>query len=773
MKIVRPSSFSSSLKVDMKSQHWKCKGSCRDDKEGKLSSAAAVAAAKWDSGEDCRFDGTRRVALGGEMSQHVSSMKRSKEAIIDESKRERDRRRYERALPRAAILVQREWRACCVRRSLRQKFEQRWEETYTASTSGSNAIPPGRAVNVTPKDIISNLLPLCFAIHMPYYWLKSEGQGEDLKKGCHTLPIVKWNSGTSLSGTLSIVLRGLTSTSGMKLMDKDDSFVSDDEAYRYADEFVHVVKKLIVLCSSVLGALDTDVAVQGAAARVLELLSNPDTTWSDLLFSSGKGSAEIVGLQLYSQIVDFWSLYPMTAAAAIRLCTLDHGDQGSVYKMLDKDVHLKIYRASVTSCVSCQVMITLSASQRHGADEFSGADAVQHVVSLLSSINNCLDLIRPNVIKDICSNTSFFLIVSKGIGSYQSAQDCCTLLANYSMMLKRVLDNEECQGFHSEIHSVASIFFDCFYHIISDSARCDKSAKLSRNQCVGEVFVDSASILSMRSIVEFFQQHLSMHQFSFIYYHSIQMMRSTKYSALCNLAFNASFLSVVWKTLAIDSGLPIEIPREAASWHIPVARGIASLSEDSKMLFSVFCQVLIEYLRVAEDSEFVGEHFLSLAKVRAIAASCNTLIFRTFVPSTRDAGDMHSANVFNISVQSVPYHILQEHLGNVVRGLHERDMRLKFCNREMWLEPFKSSSEDDKKWLTTANSLMDQIQFHSETDTLEVSRCMLQILRLQPHCIPFERRIEMFRSLVRADKATCVFMITFCCIFMMMKCVLL
>eukprot|EP00884_Botryococcus_braunii_P011773 jgi/Botrbrau1/20597/Bobra.113_1s0023.1 len=107
----------------------------------------------------------------------------------------------------------------------------------------------------------------------------------------------------------------------------------------------------------------------------------------------------------------------------------------------------------------------------------------------------------------------------------------------------------------------------------------------------------------------------------------------------------------------------------------------------------------------------------------------------------------------------------------LLRALYERDVRRSYCPPALWLAPFQAtdsaSKEEREASLTAAVVLRGLLSFADATDggTDQFDALLpgkpglrakphelAQMLNEAPHCIPFEDRVHILRSLVAADK---------------------
>jgi hypothetical protein len=226
---------------------------------------------------------------------------------------------------------------------------------------------------------------------------------------------------------------------------------------------------------------------------------------------------------------------------------------------------------------------------------------------------------------------------------------------------------------------------------------------------------------------------------------------------LSALAFGRPFLLPrVWRWLAMNAGLPLEVAAEAVAFDIPsLPDGIYSLPLGVRPPFALFCRVCLHYLAVADDVEFYEEQTVfSLAQIRAMATGLTAVVFRSFVTTT-PGNERSSERHLKGSAKDTAQHAITAALRDAPRlvgALYDRDGRRQFCLPSVWLEPYSRLQRlsPDRSIIADIRAFLHENPERRPSSSYFSAEALLLVQA--PQCIPFDKRLETFRALVSEDK---------------------
>ena len=704
-------------------------------------------------------------------------------STLREAKQERERRKYEKALPLAALVIQKHYRACKDREQSRQTFYICLIEEF------GHKAKAGTRLSI--QDIIYRLLPLCYAVHMPPWGVNMDAlmQGAVLQIGsvirfvpgpdesdcklCENGSIPDYGS---LVYTLSLVLKGLTRQKDAK---RESDLVGDcgmfsemavlqdeDDLDKFISDLVHCLKKLVILCCAVMGVPmpsrtsergdckdnDTcshglDLATQCAAARIVELLADEKCILYCKEFKL-KNGVQSSCIRAREQLIAWWKNLPMACCAAIRGL--------SCYHLLSLDKRftsadpskLRMLQNSISSYIGSQIEIALF--RKDGKDVFGEQDAqsadsvvVGYMVSHALTVTGLVGILQPKTIAMMASE-SYFWRLSEQIRRHtidcSEPSDLISLAANYTGIVYYSCgkqDKNVLKGYIKEYYCSVYPIFDK----VMDNCRQDMKIQ------------DSSSLIdfySCKQVLDTMHSSLGIRDTSRLYSHIIRLIKDNR-SIICSVAFNEAFLRDAWSRIAMNLTIPATMAKSStASVHTQKQeKGIHSVKQDDLHTLFVFGAAYDEYLKIADDHEiFQRQKVFSLDHQRAIAALCNRLAFRTLIPLNYERRCIEEKPIAG-NLDSRLYNDILLCMGCIASSLFEKNSRHSYCEEEVWLSPYNETkmclknSKNGLLWSTDAEE--QKVGVNSVTG-------ILGVLKLIPYAIPFNERVQYFQRLVWSNK---------------------
>jgi len=723
-------------------------------------------------------------ALGlGEQKSGVTLRGRSEQekdrlSILREAKEERERRKYEKALPAAALVIQKHYRAHTDRGQSRRSFYSDLVKEFGGKAKSGTVL--------SLQQIIYRLLPLCYAVHMPPWEVSINAlmQGAELQMDSPIRPVPGQDESDlkmreigsksdyrSLVYTMSLVLKGLTKQNDaceLSLEDKLGMFSEmtvlqdEDELKEFVGDLVYCLKRLVILCCSVMGVSTCpttsergdcedkdiysdglDLATQCAAARIVELLADKACILYRHEFKLSNGSrASCSGAR--EQLVAWWKNLPMSCCAAVRGVSL--------YKRLNgtDPSKLRMLQNAISSYIGSQIDISIvQLDDRDAYDEqdahLADSVAVGLMVSRVLVVTGLLGILQPRKIEMMILE-SYFWRLSKEIRRY--TKDCCessdllTLAANYSGILNFSLGKQDHKVFKRYIKEYSCTVYPIFDKVMG--------------RCFPEIKVQDASSLidfySCKHVLDVMHSTLDIRDVSRLYSHIIRLIEENR-SITCSLAFNEIFLRDAWGKIAMDLlTLPATMAKDSnkSTQTQRHGKGLYNFRKDDLHILYVFASAYDEYLKIADDHEiFERQKVFSLDHQRAIAALCNRLAFRTLIPLNHDTGCIEEKPVTG-NLDSRLHNDILLCMGSIASLLFEKNSRHSFCDEEVWLSPYNETK------MCLRNSKNDLLfAADAEQQEVEVVNSMtgiLGVLKLIPYAIPFNERVQYFQRLVWSNK---------------------
>jgi len=156
---------------------------------------------------------------------------------------------------------------------------------------------------------------------------------------------------------------------------------------------------------------------------------------------------------------------------------------------------------------------------------------------------------------------------------------------------------------------------------------------------------------------------------------------------------------------------------------------------------------------------------LSLGENRAVAAVLCNLAFNTYYRKPSELAKRTDQTQKWISV-------LDQYFPVLLRRLYERDNRRQFCPVELWLAPFSTTISPGEAAQISPAVLQAVLNRTSRSrphiyslaifslgateEAISSSTAyvmgLVNLLLTAPQCIPFNKRVEIFRDLIKSDK---------------------
>jgi ubiquitin-protein ligase E3 C len=150
-------------------------------------------------------------------------------------------------------------------------------------------------------------------------------------------------------------------------------------------------------------------------------------------------------------------------------------------------------------------------------------------------------------------------------------------------------------------------------------------------------------------------------------------------------------------------------------------------------------------LLIIGDDEFFNESVgLQLSEVFRFSSVVKLITFQMH-------WQVASLEIVNLGGTLIPFIYARDLFTKILAQLYDRDTRRLFCPKDHWLV------ED-----SVMNTFIEMVPFQSDLDAAvgRVNTCK-NILRCIPFIIPFEKRVELFRSYVRHDQGEYIMRLTF------------
>ena len=221
------------------------------------------------------------------------------------------------------------------------------------------------------------------------------------------------------------------------------------------------------------------------------------------------------------------------------------------------------------------------------------------------------------------------------------------------------------------------------------------------------------------------------------------------------VAFAPGLVKSLWRSLAASLPASETLPMAAegpsagvGAWTSPtLSRGVADVNESDLATVGLFSLAYAHLLLVLDDDEFfVAQRPFTLGEQRGIAACVNTLVVRTHL------GDKNAAAPDPERTTAVRAAVA------LLRALQTRDARRAFAPPGLWLAPAVGSKPAPVA--AAASSLAAHLGVTSgdstpgdSPDATAASRVGAGLLVDCPHALAFDYRVEVFRQLVRDDRA--------------------
>lgn len=768
-----------------------------------------------------------KVVLRGATKQETSSKQ-----VLQQAKEERAKRKQARDEPRAALAIQSAWRGKLTREAARTQLQSDWLERYGSLAAKSDAAIP-------PSELVDSIVPLALQALLPPLGpqraaLEAGGELQHLSE----------TGKKCLRGAMYLLLTYLTSRNS-----KPGSENASTPALPPG-----LLMRCATLCCGAIGG-DADVLTQTAAARVLSLITasclanfNPlERRKSQDYDKNGdkNGPTEPTTPPSNNNNLDNNSggdlcrwLAPrhMIPLAARRL--LDALSDSS--KVPPSSQAYKQLLFALSNVVSAQFNVIDRAIaalkvKDHDSGSGGGGSGLESLKLLVLHV-----LTGPEVLRCLSGAASAARLMTGD--TFYSVAECATGLVSTPEFGREIragpavlrlltsltgfLTTSQQDGKNLATEERCAAAFTSAARVLGDKIAALNTASASStvfNSSDGEAALEAAvRVFGDGPVALKLQTCMALPRFCQLYWTLLNCAEAQSKKGgggatlrlLSALAFGSgagkeALLPRVWRWLALNIGLPLDVAANATAFEIPsLPKGVRSVPQHAQQPFALFCRALAHYLGAADDVEFYEEQGLfTLAQQRAVAAGLTALVFRTHIPRAERAGSLPTTGKLSTSGSGGADDggrgeaALLHHAPRLLRVLYDRDSRHQFCPPALWLSPYnqvvaagKSKTDISGAAVLRALLQMDrgaqEDEDSSEIRTSAMSRAAghagpssasahssfgdlnsastsgtvsgtsggstptgLAALLLQaPQCIPFEERVEVFRGLIALDK---------------------
>eukprot|EP00879_Flechtneria_rotunda_P007931 GHRR01008309.1.p1 GENE.GHRR01008309.1~~GHRR01008309.1.p1 ORF type:complete len:968 (+),score=427.16 GHRR01008309.1:1220-4123(+) len=291
-------------------------------------------------------------------------------------------------------------------------------------------------------------------------------------------------------------------------------------------------------------------------------------------------------------------------------------------------------------------------------------------------------------------------------------------------------------------------------------------------------------------------------------------------SVLNVIAFHPGLLPAMWRWLALTAGLPLEAPLQASRGLdiAAVAGGPEGMQPHVVLVLGLFCRSLAQLLLVLDDADLhTHQTPFSLGTSRAVVSTLNSLVFHTWFPDASQALKQHQQRQQQLPQQRMQQQqqalaitqaattaaygmeLVRQHAPVVLRGYYERDARQRFCQPNLWTEPYSNlmaslnaQHKQERSTVATTAAVVQALLVgvglgseDSDGDNPATSitspalragasssgspvspatvvgagvpglrtGALASLLRCAPQAVPFCARLELFRQMLQQDKA--------------------
>jgi len=230
------------------------------------------------------------------------------------------------------------------------------------------------------------------------------------------------------------------------------------------------------------------------------------------------------------------------------------------------------------------------------------------------------------------------------------------------------------------------------------------------------------------------------------------------------VAFAPGLAKSLWRSLAASlpasETLPMAVEGPGAgvgAWTSPtLLNGVINVSESDLATVGLFSLAYAHLLLVLDDDEFfIAQRPFTLGEQRGIAACVNTLVVRTHLPGGKNAKGKNNG----IAALDPERRTAVRAAVALLKALQTRDARRAFAPPGLWLAPACGSKPAPVAASASALAAHlgvtsgDSTPGDSSPDAAAASSVGAGLLVDCPHALTFDYRVEVFRQLVRDDRA--------------------
>jgi hypothetical protein len=678
--------------------------------------------------------------------------------VLRAAKEERARRKLAKDTPRAALTLQRVWRGRAARATARAQLRSEWIQQYGALASRPDAA-------ISSAELAERALPLALAALLP-----PPGPQRAALEAGGVLPEQDDAGKTCLRGTMLLLLKALAPRGAGTPTAAPPPLAAASAS---------LLQRTATLCCSIIGS-GVNSLTQTAAARVLALL----TVSTSRSVGGGPGSDGGPGRELRMWLGPL----PMVPMAAHRLLLALADTAAGAGDAKQAAMALANVVSAQLSVIDTAAGETLLENNAHRPLEL----LVRHILAgpdALARLAGTPAAVRLGQPAAFCRAAACAATLRDG-----PAAALRLLTALTSLFVGKNSSGEALTGSEPAKNSYLAAV-----EALIDHAR-SVTQQSSNEDSVSAALEAAVRLFGDGGVSARLAAALPLPSFCALYCALLDLADGAPARTLrllSALAFGAGagaapLLPRLWRWLAMEVGLPLEVAAATSQFDVPsLPRGVHSVPQRAQQPFSLFCRAAAHYLSATDDTEFYGDShgtpqgMFSVEQYRAVAAGLTTLVFRTHLPLPSQPSTSSS------SPSPASAAILLQHAPRLLRALYDRDARRPFCSPGLWLGPYRalvaagtgtggidasgaavlramvaaeaahggnddaenvSSSSPRRGPGSAASPTGAPPPLHHSQAAASPAAALAALLLHAPQCIPFEERVEVFRGLVSLDK---------------------
>ncbi|KAI8102483.1 hypothetical protein M9435_006083 [Picochlorum sp. BPE23] len=636
----------------------------------------------------------------------ASRVEDSRNEVLQQVKQEREKRKYERMLPRAAIQVQKTFRAWRVRQELKSQLHARLDDALSSVAD--------RAMQL--DEMLYSICPLVFALYLPFDYRDPDR--------CSAEMYLAESAEQNLCIFLGLFHKQIAYTGDDVSLYSLHDIATEKDLQNYVDDMLHCTKKMVLLCSGILGSLEgvdgdsSSMVARCAAARILFVLSD-ETFWAQACSLETRSGRRVEGSVIFATLMEWWVSKPCVATATARFWKIIQSSKG-----LENDTLVKTAVAN-----ACQSQIHVCTSLEGNMENACTAAFVEHIMVipriLQYSTKIMSSMVHLPLLRSIAS------VVCNDMVDCESTTGCAHVLMNFTLAVRPALRECVMTDLHDPI-------FTSFFSTVSRRIRQGDMALTEH---------DFDQLRAGSTVKMFYTGFPAIHDFVGLYY-NITCALAPGNSILGYISCDSGILLSLWREISLQLGVP-ELVHSQTVMPL-VERSLRSIAREMRALFYIFTSSYSEYIRYIDDTEFRGSPVLTLGHHRAIAAAMNGMLFYTFVPSDQDVGH-YREELDTHDVRFIPD--MKNAISALIRTLFEKNERCAFCDSDMWVLPYKEAIRKRHGNGLDSKSILNAFENMEVNDHRGDLPGILSLLFVAPSSVAFSARVDIFRTgLVSADR---------------------